>query len=75
MDPLTYQIKCPERLPLRYLILALGVGLLSACCDPPVDSFCAVAKPVYLSKEDVLTRDTLREIVTGNETWATLCKK
>lgn len=59
---------------MRYLILAAGVGLLFGCCDPPADSFCAVAKPVYLSKEDVLTRDTLREIVTGNDTWAKLCK-
>ena len=60
---------------MRYLILAAGVCLLFGCCDPPVDSFCAVAKPVYLSKEDVLTRETLREVVTANETWAALCRK
>jgi len=60
---------------MRYaLLFAVAVGL-TACCDPPVDSFCAVAKPVYLSKEDVLTRDTLREVVTANETWQALCKK
>ena len=59
---------------MKYLILCVGVGLLVGCCDAPVDSFCAVSKPVYLSKDDVLTRDTTREIVTHNETWAALCK-
>ena len=58
---------------MRYPLLALVIGL-TACCDPPADSYCTVAKPVYMSKEDVLTRDTLREIVTHNETWAKLCR-
>ena len=59
---------------MRYAPLILVAVGLTACCDPPVDSFCAIAKPVYMTAEDVLTRDTLREIITHNETWKKLCK-
>ena len=58
---------------MRYPFLALVAGL-TACCNPATDSYCTIAKPVYMSKDEVLTRDTLREIVTHNETWAKLCK-
>ena len=56
-------------------LLAIVSVSLVACCNPPADTFCAVAKPIYLTKDDVLAQSTLREVIGANETWEKLCKK
>ncbi len=39
-----------------------------------VSEYCLLAKPVYLSAGDILTQETLREIIAGNELWEMTCK-
>lgn len=61
---------------MRYgLTLALLATMTSAsaCSSGPVTSYCAVAVPLYVSRDDVLTDETARQIVTHNETWKALC--
>lgn len=42
--------------------------LLTACASagPATDSFCAVSSPIMVSKSDVLTNDTARQILAHN---------
>jgi hypothetical protein len=37
------------------------------------DSFCFVSKPIYLSKDDSLTKQTLRDLIKHNESYEALC--
>lgn len=67
------------RAPLRRCAqtsLALATLLLaSACQSGPATDFCAVVQPVYISRSDVLSDDTVRQILVLNETWERLCRK
>jgi hypothetical protein len=49
--------------------------LLAGCATPgPVtDGFCVEAKPVYISKQDVLTDGTARQILAHNEYGRSRC--
>jgi hypothetical protein len=47
--------------------------LLSACATTGQDSFCLVAKPIYVSRSDQLDISTQREILKHNEKGAELC--
>jgi len=37
--------------------------------------YCEVAKPILISKKDVFTDGTARQILAHNETWAAICGK
>lgn len=55
-------------------LLALTTPLfVIGCADTSATNFCAVAGPIYVSRDDVLTTETVRQIVTLNETWEALC--
>jgi len=50
----------------------------SAATKPAVDpeaATCAALRPIYVSKNDVLTDETAKAILVNDETWARLCKK
>jgi hypothetical protein len=49
---------------------------LSACQNgPAINGGCEWAKPIYVSRSDVLTDETKRDILSHNETWKAVCKK
>lgn len=58
----------------KALIIA-AVLLLAGCATPPIPIGlpCSVG-PIYLSKDDVLTRRTNENIVLVNETGEKLCR-
>lgn len=49
--------------------------LLLACATsgPVTSDFCAVARPIYISRDDQFTCPTARQILDHNETGKTLC--
>jgi hypothetical protein len=49
--------------------------LLSACASggPATDPFCAVSRPILVSRSDVLTTETARQLLAHNETGARIC--
>lgn len=59
-------------------IVCLMALLLTGCVTPGpetkiVDTACAWTKPIYVSKSDILTDGTARQIVAHNETGAAIC--
>lgn len=48
--------------------------VLLSGCQSGQGSYCLIARPVYISKKDVLTINTARDILRHNETWEHLCK-
>lgn len=36
--------------------------------------YCEVAQPIWISKSDVLTEGTARQVLTHNETWEAICE-
>ncbi len=49
--------------------------LLTACgATGRGTEYCAVARPIYTSRADVLTDPTARQILGHNETWARVCR-
>jgi len=48
---------------------------LSACAmtGRVTDSFCTVSRPIYISRQDVLTDGTARQILDHNEVGEALC--
>jgi hypothetical protein len=36
--------------------------------------FCAIADPITVSRADVLSDHTARQVLAHNETWARLCR-
>lgn len=60
----------------RKRIAALATGLLLSGCCPighGTDSFCALARPIYVSRADVLSDGTARQIYDGNMVGKELC--
>jgi hypothetical protein len=66
------------------LSVCLSVLLLTACAidgreikPPPtpvvIDTGCKWAAPIFISKSDVLTDETARQILAHNETYMTVC--
>jgi len=53
----------------RLIVLGLCL-LLSGCAS---GNFCSIARPLTVSKSDVLTRETANQIVAQNETGEKLC--
>jgi len=55
--------------------LCLSVILLSGCAKNGIaDSYCGIAKPIYIANADVFTDETARQILEHNETGATVCE-
>lgn len=57
-------------------MLSLASLILLAGCEtsgPATDGFCLEAKPIYVSKADVLTADTARQVLAHNEHGAARC--
>jgi hypothetical protein len=56
---------------MKSIALSLASLILLAGCGTggPVatDGFCLEAKPIYVSKTDVLTADTARQVLSHNE--------
>ncbi|PZP83900.1 MAG: hypothetical protein DI582_10080 [Azospirillum brasilense] len=61
---------------IRTAALLLMAMLLSACAmtGRVTDSFCAIGRPIYISKQDVLTDGTARQIFDHNEVGKSLCR-
>lgn len=48
--------------------------LLSACASGgAATEFCVVGRPILISRADVLTDDTARQLLSHNETGARVC--
>lgn len=56
-------------------MLIVTIMLLSACAPSGAgsDSFCAVAKPIYIEDADMFTEATAREILAHNLTGEKIC--
>ncbi len=63
-------------MPLKLTLLASLILLASCSASGPatVDSFCVTEKPILVSKSDVLTKETAREILSHNEYGRAKCK-
>ena len=59
---------------LTWLLLAV-MTLATACASGPATDLCATLTPIYVSRDDVLTDSTVRQILVINETWERLCKE
>jgi hypothetical protein len=55
--------------------LLASLTLLTACAGggPATDGFCAVSKPIMVSRSDVLTDGTARQILAHNDYGAKVC--
>ena len=53
----------------------LVVTLLTGCASsgPVTESYCNTAGPIYVGQDDQLTDETARQILSHNETWASIC--
>lgn len=50
--------------------------LLAGCTTPGAvtNNYCDITQPIYVSKSDVFTDGTARQILEHNETWKRICK-
>lgn len=57
-------------------MLLATLSLMTACASGPETSqtFCSAGRPIYLSKDDKLTKETARAIVGHNEVGKRLCQ-
>lgn len=61
--------------PMSNAALLLSLSLLTSCGDTGRGTdVCLPWRPILVSKKDVLTEDTARQILTHNETGRTVCK-
>lgn len=60
---------------IRTAVLLLMAMQLSACAmtGRVTDSYCAIGRTIYISKQDVLTDGTARQILDHNEVGKALC--
>jgi hypothetical protein len=62
----------------RLKLLACLLMLFASGCatNGPaiVDTGCSWVRPIMVSKSDVLTDETAREILTHNEAWSAICE-
>lgn len=67
----------------KLMLIPLSLTLAACATTPPapeiitktrtVDTACDWAKPIYVSKKDVLTDDTAKQIIAHNEAGAARC--
>ena len=57
------------------LAVCLLLTCISGCATNSrvIDTSCAWTRPIMVSRQDVLTDDTARQILSYNETWERLC--
>lgn len=60
-------------------LAATSCLLLTACAGTGrvtevADAGCYWARPIYVSRGDVLTDETARQVLAHNETWARRCR-
>lgn len=55
------------------LLLSLMLGVSACAISGPATDSCAWVKPIYVSKQDVLTDGTVDQILAHNEKWAEIC--
>lgn len=56
------------------LLVCLTLMFVSACKSGPViDTGCAWVRPILVSRQDVLTAETARQILALNESWERAC--
>jgi hypothetical protein len=50
--------------------------LLVGCSTsgPVTNNYCDIVRPIYVSKKDVFTDGTAKQILEHNETWKAICK-
>lgn len=62
---------------MRSMMLCAGLGLvlLSGCAGngAGIDGGCAWARPIYVSRADVLTEETAQQLLAHNEAGSRLC--
>lgn len=57
------------------LLLLLMTSAVSACASgSAVRDYCVLAGPIYVGREDVLSDETVRQILQHNESWEKICK-
>ena len=52
----------------------LLVVMLSGCSSVAINDYCAIANPIYVSKNDGFTDLTARQILDHNETGEKVCE-
>lgn len=60
----------------KTIVLLVSLALLTGCetAGPATDQgFCAVGRPIYVSRQDVLTEGTADQIEAHNNTGARVC--
>jgi hypothetical protein len=61
---------------MRWSVMLLGIlALLTGCAatGPAIDP-CGAWRPIYVSRADVLTDETARQVLVHNETGRRLCR-
>lgn len=60
---------------MRFLFVAVFAAAIIGCQSVPVSShdFCLVAKPITISRKDVLTDITKHEILSHDQTGVAIC--
>jgi hypothetical protein len=68
--------KRPKILRGRFGVILLGSLILTSGCVTigPATNFCSIAEPILISRQDVLTDGTARQILAHNETGRKLCE-
>lgn len=66
----------------NYLRTATAIAclLLTACAGTGpatevIDAGCYWTAPIYVSRDDVLTDETAKQVLAHNETWAARCRQ
>jgi len=57
------------------IVLLCGAILSSCATTPAARDYCVAFHPIYISKTDVLSDGTEKQVLAANETWAKLCRK
>lgn len=57
------------------LLALTTLALASGCVDGSATDFCAIAQPIYVGRDDVLTAETVRQLLAHNETWEAICRE
>lgn len=64
-----------EKRTMRALMLTGTLILLTSCATGGSETNCAWVRPIYISKNDVLTEGTARAILAHNEARAAVCAR
>ena len=56
------------------MIVLMIIILTSGCVISGQGSYCSIAKPIYVSPDDILTPQTKRAIVNHSDKWLCVCK-